>query len=591
MQHSSVYCFTGFDAAKRQDLAEIIRSLGGQVSGSLTNHVTHLVCDRAIGDKYTAARKLNIKIVTSEYLTSYNKGDSRECHQCGDLQGLMVTTTGYSLEELDEIKQFIADYNGVYSAEMTPKTDLVIRSPGVESAKTKAAERWNIRMESKSYLKSLRNGFKSNMFSGQMICLGKGFDSALVDYLRKIVRFGGGILLTESNVMVTHFVVQKHCMAEEDRVTVSQLPNVLVITYQWLCDNFMSNELQPIDKYLVKQTSQLKANSTIEKRFSEFREIETMQAKKLKLHEPPASKGLFDGVVFRVTGFTSEETSTLIHSIDMNGGKITTDESIKFTEIRPFKFLCEKQNCYTEFWVEKCLQESQLVPVNDSVMYKPTHVKLPIPYFADKIVGLTGFGENERLWITRIVQCLGGMCTASFSQKNSHLVAKDTHANSTKLLKSKEWGIPIHDISWIYSFLIPGPSTKQSDTSAVSDITLNVIESKEKIPGKENRKVQIVLNDCETLSTTSGTPKLVEYGEKAEIQTSTLLDEMKVYMVSGISLDERETIVEMIERLGALVSHESCWTKTCSTLIISKPLKTEKYLCATAKCIPFNILT
>ena len=95
-----------------------------------------------------------------------------------------------------------------------------------------------------------------------------------------------------------------------------------------------------------------------------------------------------------------------------------------------------------------------------------------------------------------------------------------------------------------------------------------------------------MLNDCEDTSTISGTPKLVEYGEICDTPRSKLLDEIKIFVISGVPNNEREEIMEAIQRLGGIVSQEDKWTNTCTTLIIHRPLKTEKFLCAAAKCIP-----
>ena len=393
---SKIYCLTGFDHDKRELLTTEITKLGHKVSGSLTNHVTHLICDKATGDKYVAARKLNIKIVTSNFILNQ---DQSEIHYCGELQGLIVTTTGYADMELEDIKQLITDYNGIYEAEMTIKTDLVLRKPGTNSAKTKAAEKWKIRMEPKSFLSSLRDDFKSDMFENKVICLGSKFDEALENYLRKIVRFGGGNMLKEPNSMVTHFVLNTNKLDTEMLAETLKVPAANVVTYQWLCDSFMKNQIQLESDYQID-----KQETTAEKR--KVVNTNDQQSKKPR-QDLERRNDVFNGIKFCISGFNVQDTNELINNIVMYGGKIDKDDHDAIT-ISPFKLIQTKENSRTEFWVEQCLQENKLINPDESILYLPTKISLPIPEFKGKVIGITGFEtEDEQLWIAGMISNLG----------------------------------------------------------------------------------------------------------------------------------------------------------------------------------------
>ena len=185
---------------------------------------------------------------------------------------------------------------------------------------------------------------------------------------------------------------------------------------------------------------------------------------------------------------------------------------------------------------------------------------------------------------------IGGSCTSSFSQKNTDLVVSNASHKSVKLSKAKEWGIPVHEVQWLYDFFtLKEPTKVEYQYEKVLEEDEEPRDSSLKLQdtiGKENRKLKVVFTDCEDTSTTSGTPKLVEYGEVSVIPRSKLLDEMRIFMISGVPVNERDEIMEAIKRLGGIVSRDDKWTNTCSTLIIVRPLKTEKFLCASAKCIP-----
>lgn len=107
-----------------------------------------------------------------------------------------------------------------------------------------------------------------------------------------------------------------------------------------------------------------------------------------------------------------------------------------------------QKNTATEFWVEACIQSGEIFGLDKLTLYTPTKHKLPkLPY----LIGITGFLDNDRIWIHRVCNALGMGFTENLSKKNTHLIAKE---NSTqKALKAKEWGIPIENMDWLYSLL------------------------------------------------------------------------------------------------------------------------------------------
>ena len=109
----------------------------------------------------------------------------------------------------------------------------------------------------------------------------------------------------------------------------------------------------------------------------------------------------------------------------------------------------------TEFFIEKCIQEGSLLSMKDSILFKPTKTELPLKDFASQCIGITGFSDNEKLWVSRIINMLGGQLTDSFSRKNTGLIANPT-VKSQKSVKAKEWGIPVLDMHWLYQCVDQG---------------------------------------------------------------------------------------------------------------------------------------
>lgn len=58
----------------------------------------------------------------------------------------------------------------------------------------------------------------------------------------------------------------------------------------------------------------------------------------------------------------------------------------------------------------------------------------------------------------------------------------------------------------------------------------------------------------------------------------------KLFMFSGTSLSDRDWMTDEITRLGGSCSHDQTWDPNCTHLIISKIIKTEKFLAACASC-------
>jgi hypothetical protein len=259
------------------------------------------------------------------------------------------------------------------------------------------------------------------------------------------------------------------------------------------------------------------------------------------------------------------------------------------------------------------------------------------------IIGLTGFLEVERIWIGRIVNCLGGVCTDTFSRKNTHLLAQDVLAKSAKISKAKEWKCPIIRVDWLYSVLehgvLPGSSkrvplqdrisqddsmvpslkagkgedvfdtisTKVADPyldpleqllfDEVKPVVMPVPEMKPKvmdisefIPQAEPKKrtIQVEVEKSKSVNTLQQSVSYDDHDSVSQqnrlFQPNTKKPKVieRVFMFSGLSPIDRQTVAREVPNLGGSCLNQDKWDPKCTHLIVLEPQKTEKFLAACA---------
>lgn len=262
---SFTFCFSGIEEQLAEELLKKIKAKNGNHSKDFSNHVTHLVCLKANSAKYKAARKLDIKIVLPQFI------DGQKDCLVKELQGLLVSTTGFTGKELEEIIDKITCLNGIYSADMNRKTDLLL-SNNQNSQKSKAAKDWGIETRPKEYI--FKFDIPKSFFENTKIYLGKGFDPELRNYLRQIIRLGGGNFMTAFSSIVTHYIT-----------TGSEDINVKceVVNYKWLSDCFLKSSLLDTSPY----------------------KIEEKEEKKVEMMKP--LRKVFYNLEFKISGYDKEE--------------------------------------------------------------------------------------------------------------------------------------------------------------------------------------------------------------------------------------------------------------------------------------------
>ena len=280
---------------------------------------------------------------------------------------------------------------------------------------------------------------------------------------------------------------------------------------------------------------------------------------------------------------------------------------------------------------------SQLVSMDESPLYLPSQYELPNKIFSNFTIGITGYAEVDRIWASRIVSCLGGVPTETFSRKNTHLLCENKSNESAKIKKALEWNIPLVDTQWLHEWVEHGrdsldmtdapcnqsPSVQNAIDSQI-DFNSNLKRHALNNPGDllddllfndENKNVEIddlkdSLDWTKKNSNVKKRPIVFEIqnvdqkqkplkevieisyddidsqnytknllGDLFTPKKPKLTDRPKVFLLSGVTTSKRE-LESQITSLGGKLSHESRWDSSCTHLIVGSAQKTEKILSA-----------
>ena len=99
------------------------------------------------------------------------------------------------------------------------------------------------------------------------------------------------------------------------------------------------------------------------------------------------------------------------------------------------------------FWIQECLKARELVPVDDSVLFRPLPSLEGLPEMRDLKICVTGYTGDRRAELITIVGLLGAEYMRALDRRSTHLVcyefegAKWAKANQTKIQKivSHRW--------------------------------------------------------------------------------------------------------------------------------------------------------
>ncbi|KAF5273001.1 hypothetical protein FQA39_LY07650 [Lamprigera yunnana] len=163
--------FSSLAKQEKKELQEKVEYMGGYVSASLMESCTHLVTNSVKSEKYIKAAESGKNIMLSSWITDvweaslksniHATNETFSKHKCPVLYNLIVCCTGLSLTQRNELQQLITDHGGTYKEQLhVHKTDIVITENATQSAKYKAAKKYNIKCVTVKWaVDSVKNGY------------------------------------------------------------------------------------------------------------------------------------------------------------------------------------------------------------------------------------------------------------------------------------------------------------------------------------------------------------------------------------------------------------------------------------------------
>ncbi|KAG8774931.1 hypothetical protein FRC16_004971, partial [Serendipita sp. 398] len=184
-------------------------------------------------------------------------------------------------------------------------------------------------------------------------------------------------------------------------------------------------------------------------------------------------KSVFSGLSFRAIGDAA--CDNVFTAITHASGTILTDGLPDYYIVRLVGGsqamqeypLNERSKFRTECWLERCLFEGRLCPVEDNITYAPFIVKLPVAGTSHFLVALSGLDSSQKTWVTRLLRLLDIKVSQYFSVQCSHLLCPTR--TGIKCKKADEWSIPIVDLEWLIKIAKDAIVTTEHSRASKSD--------------------------------------------------------------------------------------------------------------------------
>ncbi|KAI8926198.1 hypothetical protein BC831DRAFT_457355 [Entophlyctis helioformis] len=468
-----VVCASAVPEPDRTRLEERVVRLAGRFSKDLTTLVTHLVTDSTDSKKYKVAVQLGIPVISTLWISALDADalhdgqvEPFDRYLLPPFKGVVASVSGYPTDLRQSIEQRVLDLGGAFTHNLSRDcTHLICGQP--TGRKYEFATEWKLHVVSVDWLTEcckahgrvdedqyvLGGAGRVQKADDQTnattyldrcnVFLGDGFDETVLQFVRKIVRDGGGNMPRTCDGFVTHFVMAGTEPMPSDAALLKGLQrSVHIVNYKWLsaCYNFKS--MQPLEPYLYDPDNPAGL------------------AAKLAHH---GNGPIFSAVTFTIRGFSLANQKSIRDHLEVNGGRI--DASGRPTYILvPFKdrspnttiHADEMARCVTEYWLEACIDRQTLLSPDSNALYRPTFCTFPIRGPGLR-VGITGYESSERNQLMRAIQILGSTAYEKLSKAIQLLVCHPTLGiDSTKYQKAREWNIKVVDGDWVLACIAEG---------------------------------------------------------------------------------------------------------------------------------------
>ncbi|KAL3896635.1 MAG: hypothetical protein SGCHY_003942 [Lobulomycetales sp.] len=452
---SLVVCLSGFSQKQKEALQRSAESLGFSVDPHLTSNVDVLVC-ASVTTKCRVARLKGFAVCTKEWLVRSPK-TSPKLFPLPALAGLLVSLTGFQANERDILSRLLERHGATYSPDLTKQcTHLIVaNTTSDQSKKVEYALKWKLLVVSSKWIYAIdsKNAWIDESHYG------------LFDSVPPISRGDQG--------------------SEESQPA-------------------ESSTAEPSKSIAIKQSMLDSKFISMESSFPVLHIAATAQTQASSKENHPESQGVFCGMHFASVGFPPEKRQCLEKELAAQGASVMGEYVWKLSNPEILYIVVEfggpigGEKVVTDLWIEKCMEDAQLVDPESSVVYTPLNIDTPVPGAERLFFGITGYDSLDRLHICGLCEVLGAKISEKFSKQNTHLICKPLpdgsyDKSSQKYIKALEWGIKIISGEDVFAF---------AKTGIFSDICV----AKQK-PGRIEFDTRDVLSDLQDAKNSLQSPK------------------------------------------------------------------------------------
>ncbi|KAG7352717.1 twin BRCT domain containing protein [Nitzschia inconspicua] len=489
-----VACLSGFPHEQKDELHQLIESLGGRYTRELNlDKNTHLITELSHGAKYelAAANPQTIHIVTPSWLHTAAKSEQRPFEADHSISSRTAKSFS-SLLQLPSKQQT--------RSALVPRLDCALRL-----SHENQVQRRSLFQPHHFYLL----GFEGGNYNNENLKL----------QLSKLIRRANGTIYWELNEDVTVLVLCDGCDPTLYKAAqiVSQhhanLPSA--VSPLWIVESYESNKLQstrlyppvqsllpePPDKTLSKKSIKAIVSSSTASNSNVFRGcLFSFLKTKIENDDTKSSS-------CKVLDFDVQEQAAFVKA---HGGQLLSSKLVEAlkgdAQTRQDAATAKQRKCYvvcwgggnprvstsplvsqlqrdnlcdvllvTPFWLQTCVTVRKRVPPERVPMIlmpqtwsmkfvnsKSERIDEKLGHQKRLEVSLTGFQGTEKAAIIHVIGAIGGLYHDHMSSTNTHLICKEK-ASGIKLEKAVEWGLHVVSVQWLYHILEHGYGGAEND--------------------------------------------------------------------------------------------------------------------------------
>ena len=297
-----------------------------------------------------------------------------------------------------------------------------------------------------------------------------GYSAKQRKNIREIILHLKGTYVTYLDRSITHFLCENPNRKKFKEA--KELNIRFCLKGKWLQSCYDQNKRVDESEFIIKEKPS--PNKKKEAPPPPWQEIEQANPKmNQKTGVDPG--GLFKWKAFFAEGFDEDENSDLEQIVTSYGGqfyKMNEDHRAnipnnqekypdckEFILLVPHGFKHNKEAFNGELmvvspnWLERCIEEGQLLPPKEHIIFTPLPV--PIPYkiinSKNKRICMTGVAGTERRSLRMLIIILGFKYSQALTKNTNILLSSKSKFDIQKINFASSHQIPIVDISWIYS--------------------------------------------------------------------------------------------------------------------------------------------